>query len=225
MRPTHKPGREQLHQTVAATAVDLTVPPPDGSPSSPEVNAWWSEASHWVKQVVKRLLEHSEIEADDVVQSVMQKAFVARHQYQAQAQFTTWLFKIAIRTVRDYRREIRTDVVSFNDVNTGEEDSMGPGFDPADSTVDLIKYFYAKDQLSKLPSQDAAILRAHFQGETSEEIGVRFGMKADAVRQRICTSLDRLWQMENREGARLLAPDRSAHQRGRRPRRRRNDSQ
>ena len=124
--------------------------PPEGLPTAPEVNAWWSEARQWIKQVVKGLLDRTEIEADDVTQSVITKALAALPQFRGDSQFKTWLYRITIRTVADYRNGIRSDTASLDDVNLGQDDTMGPYFEPVAETVDFVCYIHASELLSKL---------------------------------------------------------------------------
>jgi RNA polymerase sigma-70 factor (ECF subfamily) len=223
MSAKYRPDKEALPRKASTTAVTVATPPPQGSPSSPDVNAWWDNAWHWVANIVKRLLEHTQIEATDVTQTVMVKAFEGLRQFRGEAQFKTWLYKIAIRTVRDYRDGIRPDLMSFDELNTGQED-LGPSFEPAAPTVDFVTYLYAEEQLSSLSSRDALILRAYSEGETSEEIGARLDMQAPAVRQRIHKSLDSLWQSQQERTNGFVNPDRKGARRER-ARRHRDGSQ
>lgn len=188
--------------------------PPEGLPTAPEVNAWWSEARQWIKQVVKGLLDRTEIEADDVTQSVITKALAALPQFRGDSQFKTWLYRITIRTVADYRNGIRSDTASLDDVNLGQDDTMGPYFEPVAETVDFVCYIHASELLSKLSPRDSSILEAKFEGETAEEIAARLQMKAAAVRQRISKSLRRLYKMHQQEEQnKLVSTDRKPSQR------------
>jgi len=226
MRANQTPGQDDLRRKQKADVVSVATPPPQGSPSSDDVNAWWDNASHWVKNVVKRLLENPEIEADDVAQSVMLKAHAALHQFRGESQFKTWLYRITIRTVDDYRDRIQPNLTSFDEMNAGQEDTIGSNFEPAAPPVDFVVYQCADEMLSVLSARDAAILRAKCEGETSEEIGARLGMKAPAVRQRINKSLKRLRQLKEREQTGLAKADRKPLRReNARPRRRKGSRQ
>jgi RNA polymerase sigma-70 factor (ECF subfamily) len=209
MRANQTPSQDDLHRKENAGAVTVATPPPQGSPSSAEVNAWWDNASHWVKNVVKRLLEHVEIEADDVTQSVMLKAHAAIHQFRGESQFKTWLFQITAHTVADYRKGIKPNLTSLDEpTNAGQEDGVGPRFEPAAPRVDFAAYRCADEMLSVLSPRDRDILRAKYEGETSEEIGARLGMKAPAVRKRVNKSLNRLRQLEEQKQTGLARADR-----------------
>jgi RNA polymerase sigma factor (sigma-70 family) len=195
----NRKSRDELHQSVNAKALEFEATPPQDRSSLARDDPFWTDVHQLVLRIVEPLLYQSEIEAEDVAQVVVEKAWVALARFQYKSQFTTWLFKIVIRTVADFRRGIRNNVISLQDLSANGHDGEQQVPEPSAPTVDIITVITVEQKLRMLSPEDADIIKRWWRRESPELIGRRLGMHADTIRQRISRALRRLAKIRQQE--------------------------
>ena len=87
-----------------------------------------SEEQESLRRFLLALCEGDRMEAEDIAQEAMVKAYIAMERFVERAKFATWLFKIAYNTFLDHQRSgwnRRTDL------DAAEQMPGGPGADDA----------------------------------------------------------------------------------------------
>jgi RNA polymerase sigma factor (sigma-70 family) len=191
---------DELHAKGNAQTLDFTAISPDGR-SSMDGDTSWSEYRRWVLVVAKGLLHEPEIDADDVAQAVIEKAWRFRSRFRGESKFRTWLYTITIRTVWDFRRKLRSNTISLEDVSVDGMDRKGQVPEPRAPNIDVYKAISVEERLKKLPPKHAEIVRMWMRSESSESIGQQLGMSDVAVRQKISKSVRKLIKFERQENS------------------------
>lgn len=185
-------GQDDLHRRVNVKALQFISTHPEARSSGLE-DILWNDSLRWVSRVARALLDGQPgIDPEEVAAVAIEKAWLGLRSFQNNSQFTTWLFTITIRTVADFRRGIRSNVMSLDELNVDElpRSASQPGL--STPQVGIEEYSDFNQQLSKLPPDEAAILKSWANRESSREIGRTHGISAEAVRQRIRRILERL---------------------------------
>jgi RNA polymerase sigma-70 factor (ECF subfamily) len=129
-------------------------------------------------------------EAKDLTQQAFLQAFVHIKGFRQQAQFRTWLFRIAINQCYNYLKNKKKfgDPVDYEDfVLVGEEDSPEEDLIAQDERQRL----YAA--LTRLPAKQRAVITLKLeQGLSYEEISGVLGGTAGAARVNYCQALKTL---------------------------------
>lgn len=133
------------------------------------------------------------MEADDIAQEALIKAWVASDSYRERGQFRTWLFTIAYHTLLDHAKRPRTERL----------DTLP---DPPERTDDtcradqIFRYEALYHALAQLPEGvRAATLLYHIDGYSTREIATITHSNPVAVRQQLHRGLKRLKEIMNHE--------------------------
>jgi RNA polymerase sigma factor (sigma-70 family) len=182
----NKRGQETLHPKTNATSMERRKLPlaSDGDA--------WTECRQRALAVVAGFIKGTDISADDVAQVAMERAWARRSQFKGEAEFTTWLYSISVHTALDFLKEIRSNVISLDDVSVGGPNLSTRAPEPRARSVDMIRIIQAHELLDRLSPQEAAIVRSWMRDEEPEVIGRRLGVSADVVRQRVSRAIRRL---------------------------------
>lgn len=196
-------AQDELHRSVNAKALELRDIPRYERSSAAEKNGLWTDLRRWVFRLVKVLLENSEIDADDVTQEILLKSSASLARFKYDSQFTTWLFKITIRTVADARKKIRGNIVSLDEHQGKVRDDNGQKREPVAPTVDIDSSLSVdqkmKEILQILSPKDREILEGRSHGQSPEAIGQSLNMTAEAVRQRSSRVIRRLVELQQQK--------------------------
>jgi RNA polymerase sigma factor (sigma-70 family) len=195
----NRKSRDELHRSVNAKALEFKATHPQDRLSPAKDDPFWTDIHQLVLRIVEPLLYQSEIEAEDVAQVIVGKAWIAFPRFGYKSQFTTWLFRIVVRTVADFRRGIRKNVISLQDLSANGHDGEQQVPEPSAPTVDIIRVISVEQKLKKLSPEDADIIKRWWRGESPELIGRRLGKHTDAIRQRINRALRRLTELREQE--------------------------
>ena len=124
--------------------------------------------------------------AEDVVQETFIRAFRQLGRFEARANFSTWLYRIAYNCAIDFIRarphresaEERQTLEAMSDVvSTPDAHDMVYAGEISERVQTAL------DQLS--PKERAAFLMRHYHGHSIEEIGASLGMKTNATKHSI----------------------------------------
>ena len=190
-------SQDELKRSVNAKALELRDLPPGERSSAAEKNRLWTESRQFVLRIAKALLNGSEIETDDVAQVVLQKASTALPRFRYDSEFTTWLFKITIRTVADFRRGIRSNVISLEDLKSEGLDGERQLTELSEPPIDFPTVLSVDQKLEELSPEVAAIAKRRLRGESIESIGQSLGLRPNTVRQKISRGMRRLIQLRH----------------------------
>ena len=125
-------------------------------------------------------------DAEDVVQETFIRAFRQLARFEARANFSTWLYRIAYNCAIDFIRS-RPHRESAEERETLEAKSE------AVTTPDAHDLVYAGEISERVqqaleslsPKERAAFLMRHYQGHSIEEIGASLGTKTNATKHSI----------------------------------------
>jgi len=128
-------------------------------------------------------------EAMDLTQETFMKAHQALPGWRPEAQFRTWLFRIAHNTALDVlRRRQRVEFVSFSDLPAGEEDHAlpDPARQPDERLADRQSIELLERTLQELPAEHREILLLREVEDMSyTEIAATLGIAEGTVKSRI----------------------------------------
>ena len=140
---------------------------------------------------MQRQISVSEDILNELYQDVWLKLVKTRKQYQVKASFKTFLYQVAINTIRDYfrRESIRKIVTPLDDDNEVQDNQAEP--DQQAEQDQLMKKF--KIVLSSLPSEQKEVfLLREEAGLTSEQIAEMLEVSVDTVKSRMRYAVARL---------------------------------
>ncbi len=150
-------------------------------------------------------LVHDADEARDVCQEAYLKAHRNLANFDGQAQFSTWLYRIVVNTGIDFLRRRRGEKVEFDDARDPDDDNdsgISPrrlGFDPARALEDRELREQMAAALAKLSPIHRAILVMR------EVEGLSYQEMADVLDISIGTVMSRLFHARKRMQSLLLA--------------------
>ena len=128
-------------------------------------------------------------EAMDLTQETFMKAHQALPGWRPEAQFRTWLFRIAHNAALDVlRRRQRVEFVSFSDLPAGEEDHAlpDPARQPDERLADRQSIELLERTLQELPAEHREILLLREVEDMSyTEIAATLGIAEGTVKSRI----------------------------------------
>ncbi|MEO8545837.1 MAG: RNA polymerase sigma factor RpoE [Burkholderiaceae bacterium] len=147
-----------------------------------------------IQRLIGRMVRDVDL-VEDIAQETFIRAYRALHQFRGDAQFYTWLYRIAVNTAKkalmDLKRDPTVSEAAFRSSDTEDETSR-PGNEPtADETPESV--LAAKEigamvnaAMEALPSdlRDALVLR-EIEGLSYEEIAVAMNCPIGTVRSRI----------------------------------------
>lgn len=149
-----------------------------------------SEEQESLRKFLLALCEGDRMEAEDIAQEAMVKAYIAMERFVERAKFSTWLFKIAYNTFLDHQRSgwnRRTDL------GAAEQMPGGPGAD------DAFQYQELYEAIGTLPLKEkSAILLFYVSGYSVKEIAKITGNSQLAVKQQLSRGRSKLRQILER---------------------------
>lgn len=147
-----------------------------------------------IQRLIGRLVRDVDL-VEDIAQETFLKAYRALHQFRGDAQFYTWLYRIAVNTAKKTLMEMRNDPVLIDSsLRDGEEDeeTYWPGNEPMaeDSPESLLA---AKEiaavvnmAMQALPEElRQAVTFREIDGMSYEEIAATMNCPIGTVRSRI----------------------------------------
>ena len=135
-----------------------------------------------------RILTDSE-EAKDLTQQAFLQAFIHIRSFRQQAQFRTWLFRIAIKQCYNYLKNKKRfgDPINYDDVVLAGDDSPEANLVAQDDRRRLY------GALARLPAKQRAVITLKVeQGLSYQEIAEVLGGTAGAARVNYCQALKTL---------------------------------
>ena len=131
-----------------------------------------------------------QMEAEDIAQEAMVKAYIASDRFVERQKFSTWLFKIAYNTFLDHKRRARN-----------YETDIEEAVQVADTarTDDSFAYQDLYEAISKLPIKErTSILLFYINGYAVKEIAKITGSTQIAVKQHLSRGRSKLRQILER---------------------------
>jgi RNA polymerase sigma-70 factor, ECF subfamily len=146
-----------------------------------------------IERLVRRMVRDTDL-AEDIAQETFIRAYRALHQFRGDAQFYTWLYRIAVNTAKKFLTDLKRDpVIVENQFRTGDEDETNsPGTEP--STDETPETLLAAREIAEAVNgamadladdlRQAVTLR-EIEGLSYEEIAVVMDCPIGTVRSRI----------------------------------------
>ncbi|MBO4489685.1 MAG: RNA polymerase sigma factor [Bacteroidales bacterium] len=140
-----------------------------------------------LRRFLLALCEGDRMEAEDIAQEAMIKAYLSSDRFVERCKFSTWLFKIAYNTFLDHKRSVRNH----------ETDLEAAGFMAAtQSADDAFIYQELYEAIGTLPLKEkSAILLFYVSGYTVKEISKITSCSQLAVKQQLSRGRDKLRQL------------------------------
>jgi len=147
-----------------------------------------------IQRLVGRMVRDVDL-VEDITQETFIRAFRALHQFRGDAQFYTWLYRIAVNTAKRFLLELKHDpTVSESALSSRDEDDetftarIEPSTDESPESVLAAKEIsrVIDDALAELPTdlRQALVLR-EMDGLSYEDIASVMGCPIGTVRSRI----------------------------------------
>lgn len=134
------------------------------------------------------------VEADDMAQDALMRAYVASGSFLGLSKFRTWLFRIAYNCYLDRKRKYFPEKVSI-------EASAVKGLSSCCSADGSFKYQLLYKNLERLPEKEKACLVLHyFEDLPIKEISAVLKIPAGTVKYHLSTGRNRLKQYISYEG-------------------------
>jgi RNA polymerase sigma-70 factor (ECF subfamily) len=152
--------------------------------------------------LVSRLAPNPD-DVDDIVQELFLRAWKGLPRFRHDAQFSTWLYRIAVNTAIKYRSRVRQNAalsVSAEDLAGGLEQLASPEDAPAELGGDPQRQVERRERdallhaaVRLLPEKQRTVLVLHyFEGKSCEEIGQIVGCSVGTVWSRLHYACKRL---------------------------------
>jgi RNA polymerase sigma-70 factor (ECF subfamily) len=93
-----------------------------------------------IERLIGRMVRDSDL-VEDIAQETFIRAYRALHQFRGEAQFYTWLYRIAVNTAKKALVDLRRNpVISDNALRGSDDDeTSGPGYEPStDETPETV---------------------------------------------------------------------------------------
>lgn len=142
----------------------------------------------------------NEHDAEDIVQETFLRAYRALDQFEARANFATWLHRVAVNCALDHLRRVkrRAEEPCAKDARGGDEgDSLssipsgGPTPERLLLSVELKKKI--EGAMAELTHRErAAFVLRHFDGCSIEEIGKALGLRGNAAKNAVFRAVQKL---------------------------------
>ena len=147
-----------------------------------------------IQRLIGRMVRDVDL-VEDIAQETFIRAYRALHQFRGDAQFYTWLYRIAVNTAKKFLMELKRDPLVSDSYLRGDEDedeTKSRGNEP--STQETPESAYAASEIAAavnaamaaLPEdlRQAVTLR-EIEGLSYEEISALMGCPIGTVRSRI----------------------------------------
>ena len=153
-------------------------------PAADEHDAW-IEYSRRVRAIVVGIVRRdTRVDADDVMQNVMKRAWEFRSGFRGDAQFSTWLYRIAVRAALGELEKVRNNVVSIEELVGPDPDAPSlKTFEPVSTTIDLQTYAWVDELLGKLSRREREMLLEWMHGESEQIMAKERGISYAAFRK------------------------------------------
>lgn len=143
-------------------------------------------------------------DADDIAQDVCIKVFQSLSRFRHDAQFTSWLYRIAMNACIDYRRRQSPHVVHREmgdpDVSISAAPAAGP--DPEDETAGREIGVALRAAVAELPPRQRLIfVMRHDEGLKLREIAEALGLQDGTVKRQLHSAVHRLRRVLTARGA------------------------
>lgn len=121
---------------------------------------------------------------EDFIQEIFSQAYLKIHQFRGDAQFSTWLYRIAVNHMLMAKRKGRLSVVSLEDVISDDDGETLTYNDIATKeTGDTLKTLSVRQALDKLSDEYKKIAILYFiEGLSTEEVAETLGISAIRVK-------------------------------------------
>ena len=135
-----------------------------------------------LRRFLLMLTSGNRVDAEDIAQESLIKAYLASGRFEEKVKFRTWLFKIAYRTFLDRAKGSKPAVEPL--------DERLEGGDAAD---EAFRYEALYQAITRLPEKSrAAVILYHLEGYTMADIAIITHSNPLAVRQRLSRGLRQL---------------------------------
>lgn len=140
----------------------------------------------------------NEHDAEDVVQETFLRAYRSFGQFEARAQFGTWLHRIAVNCSLDLLRSRQRQNEQRQTAATEEDDDPVmnlPSNEPGPDRLvlnDEVRRRLAATLKRLSPTERAAFVLRHYEGKSIEEIGAELKLGANATKNSIFRAVQKL---------------------------------
>jgi RNA polymerase sigma-70 factor (ECF subfamily) len=156
-----------------------------------------------IRRLVWGLLGEQREDAEDVVQEIFLKAYLALPRFREDARFSTWLYRIAVNhCLNRLRRRRIARFLPFGGTAGGGEsgDDEAPAFDPPDEAADPEAALDSRRRWQRVrraidalpPGQRAVLVLVRFEGLAYKEAADALGITVGAVESRLVRALRHL---------------------------------
>ena len=146
-------------------------------------------------------------DADDIAQEVFIKVFQSLARFRRDAQFTSWLYRIAMNACIDHRRRQTPHLVHRE---TGDQDlvlesAAAADPDPEDCAAGAELGLALQAAIDKLPPRQRLIfVMRHHEGLKLHEIASALGLQDGTVKRQLHSAVHRLRRVLATHGARMI---------------------
>ncbi len=146
--------------------------------------------------------------ADETVQETLLKVLDKLDGFEGRSQFTTWVYKIAVRQALSELRRKRWENISLDDLaeRTDSDDGLGLAADPGASPEEHSEQSDLMQQVQTIIAQELtekqrqALIATQVHGMPASEVARRMGMKRNALYKLLHDARKRLKQRLAEEG-------------------------
>src|SRR5512146_3503393 len=147
--------------------------------------------------------------AEETAQETLLRVLDRLHTFEGRSQFTTWVYKIALRIALSELRRQKWRDVSLDDLLEEKDDQpastrleAGPGINPEEAAerADMLRRVERIVQEELTPHQRTALIAASTGGMPLEEVARRMGMNRNALYKLLHDGRLRLKRRLEREG-------------------------
>lgn len=133
--------------------------------------------------VLIRGFVHQEQDAEDLTQETFINAFVSLGSFKGKAEFSTWLYRIAVNTTYSFLRKSQREKMSpFLASENGKENEKEKGKSPYQQTSERQINEFIYKEIDRLPNnQRIAFVLSRVDGMSQKEIAKVMGVSVSAV--------------------------------------------
>jgi len=143
-------------------------------------------------------------DADDIAQDVFIKVYQSIARFRQDAQFTSWLYRIAMNACIDHRRRQSPHLVRRDgeDPDLTLDLTAAPGPDPEDQAAGAELGVALEAAVDTLPPRQRLIfVMRHYEGLKLHEIATALGLQDGTVKRQLHSAVHRLRKVLARHGA------------------------